>query len=391
MRGSIKRRYKASWSLILDLGYVMDPVTGRTKRQQKWITFRGTKKDAEKELTRLLNGADSGTFVEPNRVTLQQWLESWLRLTVTPTARPATLTRYAGIVQNHVAKAAIATVPLQKLRASHLEAYYATVPAGSRPVHHTVLHRALRKAVKERLLLVNPADDLDHAPRRDRGRDEDAAKQCWSATEAHKFLMAAKAAGTQAGAFYALALDTGARKGELCGLRWTDVDLEVGTLRIAQQLTKPGPEPVFGPPKGGKPRTVTIAAGTVELLRAHRKAQAEVKMANRTTYRDLGLVFAKEYGDLTNRADMIGLPLQANHLGERQFGKLITAAKVKAITFHGMRHTCATVLLTAGEPVHVVAQRLGHSDPTITMRVYAHVLPDMQQQAAATMGAILHR
>jgi integrase len=114
-------------------------------------------------------------------------------------------------------------------------------------------------------------------------------------------------------------------------------------------------------------------------------------MANRTTYHDLGLVFAKEYGHLTNRTDMIGLPIQANNLGERQFSRLIKAAKVKRITFHGMRHTCATLLLQAGEPVHVVSKRLGHARVEITLNTYAHVLPDMQQQAAATMGAILHR
>jgi integrase len=113
-------------------------------------------------------------------------------------------------------------------------------------------------------------------------------------------------------------------------------------------------------------------------------------MANRTTYQDHGLVFAKEYGDLTNRVDLIGLPIQANNLGKRQFARLIKAAKVKRITFHGMRHTCATLLLQAGEPVHVVSKRLGHARIEITLNTYAHVLPDMQQQAAATMGALLH-
>ena len=87
---------------------------------------------------------------------------------------------------------------------------------------------------------------------------------------------------------------------------------------------------------------------------------------------------------------MIGLPLQANHLGQRQFARLIKLAKVKAITFHGMRHTCATLLLQAGEPVHVVSKRLGHARVEITLNTYAHVLLDMQKQAAATMGALLH-
>ncbi|MGH9370102.1 MAG: tyrosine-type recombinase/integrase [Vicinamibacterales bacterium] len=386
MRGSIKRRYKGSWSLILHLGYETTPEGGR-RRKQKWITFRGTKKQAEKELTRLLNAANNNAFVEPSNLTLLEWLRSWLAATVQPNARPATYTRYRGIVENHIAKAAIGSAPLQKIRPSHLEGYYADVSPGSRTVHHTVLRRALRKAVKERLLMVNPAADL---PRRQRAGDEDAARQCWTAAEAQAFVLVAKRAGAQAGAFYALALDTGMRKGELCGLMWDTVDLEAGIVRVVQQLTKPGPDAVFGPPKNGRPRTISLAAGTVELLKAHRRAQRELKMANRTTYRDLGLVFAKERGDLTNRADMIGLSLQANNLGERQFTRLIKAAKVRRITFHGMRHTCATLLLRAGEPVHVVAQRLGHSDPSITMRVYAHVLPDMQKQAAATMGAILH-
>ena len=129
------------------------------------------------------------------------------------------------------------------------------------------------------------------------------------------------------------------------------MNFETGSIRIMQQLTTPGPAPTFGPPKNGCARDITLSAETVELLRQHKRTQAELKMANRTTYHDHGLVFAKEYGDLTNRADMIGLPLQANHLGERHFDPLIKAAKVKRITVHGMRHTCATLLLTAGEPV----------------------------------------
>ena len=125
------------------------------------------------------------------------------------------------------------------------------------------------------------------------------------------------------------------------------------------------------------------------LLRIHKRSQNELKMKNRTTYCDFGLVFAKAHGDVTNRATLIGQPLQANNLGERSFLKLVKAANVRPIVFHGLRHTCATLMLRTGEPVHVVAQRLGHSDASITMRVYAHVLPDMQQSAAAKLGALL--
>jgi len=113
-------------------------------------------------------------------------------------------------------------------------------------------------------------------------------------------------------------------------------------------------------------------------------------MAHRKRYNDLGLVFAKEWGDLRKREECLGEPLQANNLGQREYAKLIKAAEVKTIKFHGLRHTCATLLLQAREPVHVVSERLGHAKVSMTMEVYAHVLPDMQESAAPKIGTILH-
>jgi integrase len=388
MRGSLKQRSKGSWSLILDLGYEPD-AAGILKRRQKWHTFRGTKKQAEDKLTELLNTVRTDEYVDPSKLTVGQWLTEWIDNSAKPHLRPASYVRYAGIIKNHLLHAPIARILIQKLTESHIEAYYATIPAGSRPLHHTVLRRALRKAKKQHLLAANPASDLDHVPQRVRTQD-DARINCWSAAEAKAFLLVAKADGPQTAALYATALDAGARKNELCGLRWEHVDLESASIRIVQQLTKPGLNPTFGPPKSGRDRDITLSAETIELLRQHKRSQAELKMANRRTYRDCGLVFAKEYGDLTNRTDMIGLPIQSNNLGERQFDRLIKAAQVKRITFHGMRHTCATLLLRAGEPVHVVAKRLGHARVETTLENYAHVLPDMQRQAAATIGGLLH-
>jgi integrase len=112
-------------------------------------------------------------------------------------------------------------------------------------------------------------------------------------------------------------------------------------------------------------------------------------MANRPTYRDLDLVFAKQWSDVRRRGDCLGHPLQINNLGQREYAQILKAAGVRPIKFHGLRHTCATLLLKAGTPVHVVSERLGHSKVEMTLEVYAHVLPDMQQQAADTIGAIL--
>lgn len=392
MRGSLKQRYKGSWSIILDLGYQPDPKDpGKLRRKQKWVTFRGTKAKAEEKLRELLGTVDKGQYVEPSKMTLGTWLADWVEVSVKLRVRASTYTRYKGIIDNDLAKAAIASIPLQKLQPAHLEAYYAgsKVSASTLTLHHAILHRALRKAAKDRLVALNVAIDLDGKPRRTSDR-EDARQHAWTAEEARTFLATAKAAGAQPAAFYALALESGARKGELCGLRWTDLDLDAGKMRIVQQLLTPGPKPTFGPTKTGKSRTVSLAPAVVELLRAHKKHQAEVKMANRTNYLELGLVFAKEWSDIRGRHDCLGQPLQANNLGQREYARLIKVAKVRPIKFHGLRHTCATLLLQAGQPVHVVSERLGHSKVSMTMEVYAHVLPDMQQDAAAKLGALLH-
>ena len=391
MRGSLRERSKGSWRITLEFGYLEDPQTGKTKRHQKFITFRGTKREAQDKLQDLLSAANRGEYVEPSKLTLGTWLTDWLNVSVKARCRPSTYTRYKGIIEQRLLAADIARIPLQRLRASHLEAYYAsaTVSRATLTLHHAILHRALRKAVKDRLVVVNVAADVDAKP--SRRQDRTAAREhAWTAQEARTFLAAARAAGPQPAAFYALAIDSGARKGELCGLRWAEVDLVAGKMRIVRQLLTPGPAPVFGPTKTGHPRTVSLAAETVALLCAHKRHQARLKMANRTTYADHGLVFAKEWSDVRGRSDCLGHPLQINNLGQREYARLIKAAGVRSIKFHGLRHTCATLLLQAGQPVHVVAERLGHQRTDVTLDVYAHVLPDMQQDAARRLNALLY-
>jgi len=185
-----------------------------------------------------------------------------------------------------------------------------------------------------------------------------------------------------------LALDSGARRNELAGLRWTDLDLANARVRIERQLRTGGPAPVFGPVKNKMPRSIEISTETVALLRRHRGQQAELKLRNSAAYRDLGLVFAKEPADRRHQ-DTLGDPIQVNHL-DREFKKLAHAAGVRRIKLHGLRHTSATLLLQAGVPPHVVQQRLGHRSIAITLGVYAHALPAMQQDAAAKLAAMLH-
>ena len=261
-------------------------------------------------------------------------------------------------------------------------------------VHHAIIHRALKKATKERLLVRNPAADVEHRARPTHtDRREQARQHCWSASEARAFLEAAKAttpqlSAPQLSAFYTLALDSGARKSELHGLTWDAIDLEAGAVTIRRQLDKAGAVPVFGPTKTDRARTVSLGAETIARLHAHKRTKAAIKMANRTTYQDFGLVFAKEYGDLHGEGTQLGQPLRP--LGAYVFHKLVVTAGVRRIKFHGLRHTTATLLLQAGIPAHVVAQRLGHAQVAMTLDVYAHVLPAMQQEAASKLAAALY-
>jgi integrase len=393
--GSLRQRYPGSWSLILDLGYETDPATGKRRRKQKWITHHcETRKEAQTKLREILHGLDSNTFVEPSKTTLIDWMRAWVEKSVKPPMRrPATYRLYKSIIETHMAKSRIALVPLQRLSGSDLERYLAdlTGAAGSVAVHHAILHRALRKAVKNKLLTVNPAHDLE---RRRVTTDHAAAARahCWSRVEARSVLEAAKKASPQVAAFMCLALDSGARKSELNGLKWTDFDLDAGTLTIERQLDKPcatvvGDPDMYGPTKTKRARTFSLIEETVTALRTHRRTQLELKLKNGGHYQDHGLVFAKEHEDCQTPEAALGQPLAT--LGDARFVRLVKQAGVKRIKFHGCRHTAATLLLQAGVLPHVVAARLGHS-VVMLMTTYAHAIPSMQQDAATRLGDVLH-
>jgi integrase len=383
MTGSIVVRGKNVFALVLDLPRV------NGKRRQKWTTFKGTRKEAQTKLNELLHAADTNQFVEASKLTVLAWLRSWVETSVKPPMRrPATYRSYQTAIEHHLAHAPLGSMLLQKVRGSDIEFYFAhlQLSPGSVQLHNAVLHTAFKKAVRDRLLSVNPCVDLER--QRPSADNAGVREHCWSAQEAQRFLAVTRAAGPQEAAYFRLALDTGARKSELDGLLWTDVNLDDATLTITKQLDKAGVTPAFGPTKTKRTRTVVLGAETVLLLSAHKRHQATLKMANRTTYQDHGLVFAKEAVDLVNSLDALGQPICT--LGDNRYEKLMKQAGVKRIKFHGLRHTCCTLLLGANVPVHVVSQRVGHKNVAMTLNTYAHAMPNMQADAAGRLGALLH-
>jgi integrase len=382
MRGHLRQRYDGTWNIVLDMGRRLDPKTGMFRRIQKWYTVKGTKKQAQKKLTDLLHKADNGQVIEPSKMTLGEWLQEWLEAAIKP-KRLRSYETYKSVIKNHL-NPKLGQFRLCELRATHLQQYYneAKLSPSTLEQHHAILHSALKAAERQDLVPRNVASLVVGKPRAAENQ-ENVLQHCWEPEEAHKFLEKAKAAGTQPAAFYTLALETGMRKAELCGLKWSDLDLEAATLAVVRQLVKPGHEPIFGPPKNGQARTVYLSPQVLALLRKHKATQATLKLQYGTAYQDHGLVFAKEGPEF-------GPPLQINNLGQREYRKLITAAGVRAIKFHGLRHTCATLLLKAGVPVKVVSERLGHKKIEMTLNIYAHALPSMQQDAAAKLADVLH-
>ena len=390
MRGSLRRRSKGTWLITLEFGYVRDPTTGTSKRIQKYTTFHGTKRQAQDRLTDLLHDATHGTFIEPDKRTVAEWLDEWVDLAIKPPRRtPRAYETYLSVIRCHL-RPALGARRLQGLRVLDIEAMVAEksalAPATLDKIL-TVLGSALKAAERSQLVARNVVALVANRPTSPGGHSVD---NCWTAEDAATFMRTATAAGPRQGAFYGLALDSGCRKSELAGLRWPDVDLAQGRILVRQQLLSGGRHPVFVPTKGKRARTIDLAPETVELLRAHKRQQATLKLRHRREFHDHGLVFCKDWSHVRRRCDTLGDPLSINNLGQREYARLLAVAGVKPITLHGLRQTSASLLLSAGVPPHVVQQRLGHKRVEITLDLYAHVLPGQQRDAARQLGSLIY-
>ncbi len=238
---------------------------------------------------------------------------------------------------------------------------------------YVALRSALEYAIRQRIVAHNVMDDVER-PRRA------ATEICvWSAAELATFLT--HTADDRLHPLLRLASHSGARRSELLGLRWSALDLDAATMSIASRRTRIGYEMVqrAGTKTAAGARMVDLDPTTVDVLRDWRKAQDGEREAWGPAYVETGHVFTAENGE----------PVHADHVANR-FGRLVTGAGVPTIRFHDLRHTHATLLLKAGVPPHVVAQRLGHSSPALTLSIYSHVLPRQQAEAAAAFAALVN-
>jgi integrase len=224
-----------------------------------------------------------------------------------------------------------------------------------------------------RLIATNPLEDTEQP------RVERKEIQALAPDEATKLLAAA--AGTRLHAPVFLALATGLRRGEVLGLRWRDIDLAAATLSVVQSLEQTDAGLRFKAPKTRRSqRTVALPKSAVEILQGHKVSQLKERMLLGLGKDDRGLVFAEITGDPVNPDNFT-----------RKFTRLVKRADVRPITFHGLRHTHATNLLRANVHPKIVSERLGHASVSITLDLYSHVVPGMQEDAAARIDRELRK
>jgi integrase len=278
-------------------------------------------------------------------------------------------------------EAGLGDVRLRDLKPTHLRAFYTSLSTRGTTVAekaHKSLSNLLALAVDDGYIERNVAKVRDVRPRRTH-----TEMSFWSPVEVREFLDAV--AGDRLFACWRLAAMTGMRRAELLGLRWTDLDLEAGTLRVERGLVlTPTGEVVWSTPKTDRSRrTVDLDEATIVALRAHRKGQMAEQLASLGAWPEdgdeAGLVFTDE----------AGRPLRPAYLS-RRFGDLVRKVSgLQRVRLHDLRHTHATILLRDGVPVHVVSARLGHASPSITLDFYAHVLRDQSTDAAARFAAAI--
>ncbi len=356
------------WYYAVDL-----PSTAGKRKTMRRGGF-STKAAASRALADVTNRAAHGVQVD-DRETVATFLTRWLQVKASE-AKPTTLRSYRAHVDNVIAPA-IGHVPIERLRAEHVEQLLVDAMHGRGPVTvrriHATLRSALSYGVKTRRLQFNVARNVTppNGPRPE--------VQPWSAAELAVFLRHVET--DRLGPLFEVIAATGLRRGEALGLRWTDLDLGNRTARIRQTVVDVGGRLQFSTPKTrSSEATVPLTERAVLALLQWRLGQDIDRQAWGAAYEDHGLVFARENG----------APLRPEYV-TRRFVALSKTAGLRRVRLHDLRHGAASLMLAAGVPMAIVSKMLRHSSIGITVDTYGHLSEDTARTASDAMAAALEQ
>jgi integrase len=375
-RGNITRRGKASWRIKLERE---SEIPG--KRKYHVETVRGKRADAEKRLTELLRAVDTGTAVDPSKVTVADHVKSWID---DAKGSLKTKERYRQLYDAQIVPF-IGGIPLQKLRPADIEQWHKDLlargskkgrPLAPRTVGHAhrLLNMALKAALKSEKVSRNvvavhtppPVGDEEVEILQDPAAVLARIKNHPRHPDMHTIAT--------------MALGTGMRRGELLALPWVNVDLDKATVRVEHSLEETAAGLRFRAPKTRSGmRTISLPASVVAVLREHKVRQLELRM-------QFGL--GKLPDDALVFANADGSPLKPDSLSTLWY-HLCRDMGLPKVGFHALRHTHASALIAAGLDVVKVSKRLGHSNPVVTLRIYAHLFKQDDSEAAKAMDKVL--
>jgi integrase len=376
MKGHIRQRSPGHWAIVID---VREPGSG--KRRRKWHSFEGTKREAQIEAARLISAISGGAYIEPAKTTVGQFLDRWLEH-IKPRVSPRTHERYSEIVRKNLGPLLGAEV-LTKLRPMQISDAYSKALSGGRRdgkgglsastvrYMHVILKASMGQAVRWQLLSRNPVDAVDPP------KIERASMRTYDLTQTADLIEAAR--GTRMAITVILAVLCGMRRGEIAALRWRNINLAGAQLAVTESAEQTRAGVRYKQPKSGRARTVALSQRVVNELRSHRIQQEQELLVLGISLTDETFVVAQ--------AD--GRPLQPRTITHQWHLLLSKNKALPRIRFHDLRHAHATHMLSSGVHPKIASERLGHSKVGITMDLYSHVMPGMQEDAAARVDRAL--
>ena len=383
--GSIRQRPSGRWEARYTMGH--NPSTGKQIRRS---IYGSTEKEVLKKLQQVQVDIENGAYTEPQKMTVGEWLEIWLK-DYTINIKPSTREDYALKIRGHIIPA-LGAIQLQKLNAHTIQSFYNRLlesgriphkyhknktPVGLSPrtvkLTHTILHMALKQAVKLKYLRDNPTEACT-LPR--------VIKKDMSILQGNQILEFMKAVdGHRYRAVFLTLLFTGMRRGECLGLTWDCVDFQAGTISVNKQLQRKRTKNdvlEIVPLKNDKPRLLSPPATLFQILKQQKSRQAELQLFLGNEWTNTEFVFTSDFGK----------PLDGNAV-YNAFKKLLSTNGLPPIRLHDLRHTAATIMLQNGDDYKTLQDALGHHSAGFTLDTYGHVTAQMKKDSADRMEAFI--